>query len=100
LPEIAYVAIAVAIALVVLLAIFYLRAYLRNRALGSPGLASRVRLDCPKCRQTFDYDFVPGASLTAVRLGTSRYMACPLCHKWSVFDLTTNRIPSTEPGRP
>ena len=93
--EIAYVAIGIAIVIVVLLVAYYLRTYQRNRTLGSPGLVSRVRLVCPKCRQTFDYDFVPGAALTAIRLGTSRYMACPLCHKWSTFDMTANRIPAT-----
>ena len=91
----AYAGIAVAIAVVVLLVLFYLRTYLRNRALGSPGLVSRVRLVCPKCRQTFDYDFVPGAALKAVRLGTSRYMACPWCRKWSTFDMTAHRVPAT-----
>jgi len=95
--EIAYIALAVAGALLVVLVLFYLRAYRRNRALGTPGLVSRARLVCPKCGGTFDYDFVPGASFTAVRLGTSRYMPCPLCHRWSTFDVSSNRLPATPP---
>lgn len=90
-----YISIGVAVVLVALLIFFYLRVFRRNRALGSPGIVSRARLVCPKCQQTFDYDFVPGAAVTAIRLGTSRYMACPLCHRWSTFNLSTTRIPAT-----
>ncbi len=53
----------------------------------------RAHLTCKKCHQAFDYDFVPGASVTAVRLGGSRYMACPLCRRWSVFDIRSNIVP-------
>jgi hypothetical protein len=45
-------------------------------------------LTCPKCGGAFDYAFIPGASLTAVRLWDRRYMACPICHRWSVFRMT------------
>jgi uncharacterized C2H2 Zn-finger protein len=45
------------------------------------------RLRCPHCQQVFDYAFVPGASVTAVRLGTSRYMRCPLCDRFALFSL-------------
>ncbi|MGA7476475.1 MAG: hypothetical protein WBW47_04570 [Thermoplasmata archaeon] len=45
------------------------------------------RLLCPHCHGEFDYEFVPGGSLTAVRLGTSRYMRCPLCHRFGMFRL-------------
>ncbi len=46
------------------------------------------RLRCPHCQGEFDYDFVPGMSVTALRLGTSRYMRCPLCRRWGRFPLT------------
>jgi hypothetical protein len=48
-------------------------------------LSETVRLTCPKCGGSFDYEFIPGASFSAIRLGTSRYMRCPLCHKFAVF---------------
>ena len=51
------------------------------------------RLACPHCHGEFDYALVPGASVTAIRLGTSRYMRCPLCHRFAVFPL---RRSSTE----
>ena len=55
-----------------------------NRRAGAHGLVRRVRLTCPECHRAFDYALVPGASLSAVRLGRSRFLACPLCHRWSV----------------
>jgi hypothetical protein len=49
---------------------------------------SRVRhLVCPKCGASFDYEYVPGASATAIRLGTKRYMRCPVCHRFSMFPM-------------
>jgi hypothetical protein len=91
------VGIAVPVVLVVFLASYYLWVYRRNRSLGTPGITSRSRLTCPNCRKTFDFDYIPGASFTAVRLGKQRYMACPLCHKWGLFDLSENRLPVTVP---
>jgi hypothetical protein len=89
----AYVGLLVGGAVVVLLVAFYVWVYLRNRAARSPGIVTRSRLTCPKCRRTFDYDYIPGASFSTVRLGTSRYMRCPLCRRWSRFELAANRVP-------
>jgi len=59
------------------------------------------RLRCPHCHREFDYDLIPGASLTALRLGTSRYMRCPLCQKFGLFDLgRSNEPPSQSRGAP
>ena len=77
-----------AIAIVVgALIVMYLLARVRSRATGARGFVQHSRLTCPKCRQIFDYTWVPGAALTAVRLGRARYMACPLCRRWSMFDV-------------
>jgi uncharacterized protein YbaR (Trm112 family) len=53
----------------------------------------RAHLVCPKCHGAFDYDFVPGASVTAIRLAGRHYMACPLCRKWSLFPVRANLVP-------
>ena len=53
-------------------------------------------LTCPHCHREFDYDLIPGASVTAVRLGTSRYMRCPLCQRFARFDLS--RLPGEASG--
>jgi hypothetical protein len=45
-------------------------------------------MKCPKCGGEFDYEYYPGASWTAVRLWNRRYMACPLCHRWSLFPVS------------
>jgi formate dehydrogenase maturation protein FdhE len=65
-------------------------------------IVRRSRLVCPKCGGTFDYDWVPGASLTSFRLMGKRYMACPLCHRWSTFDVQGSEIPTgtEDPGQP
>ena len=60
-------------------------------------LARTRRLLCPKCGGTFDYEFVPGVSFTAIRLGTSRYMRCPICQKFSMFKMT-GFDPAAVPG--
>lgn len=61
-------------------------------------------LTCPKCGGEFEYEFVPGGSLTAIRLGTSRYMRCPICRRFSVFSLkappTTDPAPVAEAAPP
>ena len=75
------------VVIVVLGAFLYWIASRRNARTGAQGFVQRSRLTCPKCHRTFDYEWVPGAALTAVRLGRERYMACPLCHHWSRFDV-------------
>ncbi len=87
-----WASLAVAGVLIVLLVVFYVWVYLRNKSMGRAGMVSRSRLHCPKCGETFDYDYIPGASVTALRLGTGRYMACPLCHKWSTFELHATQV--------
>ena len=52
-------------------------------------------LTCPKCQKTFDHDWVPAMSFSALRLGRSRYMQCPLCHEWSTFNIWDTRKPAS-----
>ncbi|MGA8542855.1 MAG: hypothetical protein WB947_04860 [Thermoplasmata archaeon] len=57
-------------------------------------------MQCSKCGGTFDYEYVPGASLTALRLGNARYMRCPICQKFSKFPMTgpePSNLPSGAP---
>jgi formate dehydrogenase maturation protein FdhE len=83
---------------VVVVAAYLAWARRSNRRAGAEGFVREVRLACPKCHGAFDYAFVPGASATSLRLGTGRYMACPLCRRWSVFRLAG--APLTEPSPP
>ena len=61
-----------------------------NRRAGASGLVRTSRLTCPKCSGSFEYSFVPGASMSSLRLGRNRFMVCPLCHRWSVIRLMGN----------
>jgi hypothetical protein len=73
-------------------------------------LTTTRRLLCPKCGGSFDYEYVPGVSFTAIRLGNYRYMRCPICQKFSKFNmagpeapLSPSVVPSAEgtpPNRP
>ena len=83
--------------IVVLVVVFWAIARALNRKSGNTGFVQRSRLTCPKCGRAFDYEWVPGAALTAVRLGSSRYMACPLCHKWSTFNIYDTVVPAAAP---
>jgi len=56
------------------------------------GLHNTSRLTCPKCGKQFDYEWVPGGSFSAVRLGSKRYLRCPKCHEWSTFEIWKTRI--------
>ncbi|MFY9716992.1 MAG: hypothetical protein WAK40_03540 [Thermoplasmata archaeon] len=55
-------------------------------------------LDCPSCHRSFNYEYIPGASVSAVRLGGRRYMRCPLCGKFAFFDLRSPRNAGTPPS--
>ncbi|MGI0156755.1 MAG: hypothetical protein ACREDE_11580 [Thermoplasmata archaeon] len=96
----AYVGFGIALVVAIVVLVFYLREWQRNRVLGTPGIRSRSRLTCPHCNQTFEYDYIPGVSFTAVRLGFGRYMACPHCGRWSTFNLASTRIPAGPPQAP
>ncbi|MEM0129768.1 MAG: hypothetical protein QXG65_06400 [Thermoplasmata archaeon] len=93
------VAVTVVVVVIVVLVIWGISSRL-NRRTGNRGVAQLSRLTCPHCGKTFDYEWIPGASLTAVRLGSSRYMACPLCHKWSTFNVVDTLVPrDPDPAR-
>jgi hypothetical protein len=48
-------------------------------------------LTCPRCGRTFEYKWVPLVSFSAIRLATDRYMQCPLCKEWAMFNIWDTR---------
>jgi uncharacterized C2H2 Zn-finger protein len=52
----------------------------------------KSKLKCPKCGYEFEYEWIPGASVTSIKLGKKRYMRCPKCHKFSLFNVSDTRI--------
>ncbi len=47
-----------------------------------------TKVTCPKCKQSFEYEFIPGGSFISVRFGRFRYMKCRMCGRWALFDIT------------
>ena len=56
------------------------------------GIGCVSHLKCEKCGTEFDYAWIPGISFTSVRLGPSRWFRCPVCRKFSVFDIWDTRV--------
>ncbi|MDG7010014.1 MAG: hypothetical protein JRN16_03105 [Nitrososphaerota archaeon] len=60
-----------------------------------PKAVQTSHLKCKKCGVEFDYRWVLGGSLTAIRLWNSRYFRCPSCKKSSIFNVSDTRVDST-----
>jgi DNA-directed RNA polymerase subunit RPC12/RpoP len=56
-----------------------------------------AHLKCARCGSPFDYEYVPGASFTGLRLAGRRYMRCPACHQFTIFDLREGEPAGTAP---
>ena len=56
------------------------------------GIVHLSHLRCPVCGREFDYAWIPGVSLTAIRLFRLRYFACPNCGKVSAFDIWNTQV--------
>ncbi|MHB8352402.1 MAG: hypothetical protein ACYDFT_06945 [Thermoplasmata archaeon] len=88
-------------AIVVLIVVLFVMMRRLNQKTGPTGLVRHSRLTCPKCGRTFDFEWMPFGSVSAFRLGNGkRYMACPICTKWSTFDLLDAPLSDTAPKGP
>jgi len=56
------------------------------------GIVQLSHVKCNKCGTEFDYAWIPGVTFTSIRLVTLRYFACPVCRKWSVFNIWNTRV--------
>lgn len=83
----------VAVFIIIVLIVWFV--WRRGRAGGAGGIVQLSHLKCGKCGGVFDYAWIPGMSITALRLFGSRLFACPVCRKWSVFDIWNTRV---DPG--
>jgi len=93
-----WIGVGVVVGVVLFLVVFYIHILRRGRRIGTRGVFQRSRLTCSKCGTTFDFDWFPGGSFTAVRLGKVRYMSCPVCHRWSTFNIYDTMIARTPPS--
>lgn len=45
-------------------------------------------MECPHCHYRFNYEFIPGASFAAIRLGPVRIFKCPNCKELHNFRIS------------
>ena len=45
-------------------------------------------VECPHCHYRFNYEFIPGASFTSIRLGPVRIFKCPHCKELHNFRIS------------
>lgn len=45
-------------------------------------------VECPHCHYRFNYEFIPGASFTSIRLGPVRILKCPHCKELHNFKIS------------
>jgi C4-type Zn-finger protein len=50
------------------------------------------RLTCPNCRKTFNFHWIPGATITSIINRNYRTLKCPYCHRKSTFDIAATRV--------
>jgi hypothetical protein len=56
------------------------------------------RLICPNCRKSFNFHWVPGATITSLVYRNRRNLKCPYCHLKSSYDIMSTRV--TTPKSP
>lgn len=49
------------------------------------------RLTCPRCRKSFNFHWIPGATLTSLIRRNYRDLKCPYCHIKSTYDIMATR---------
>jgi pyruvate-formate lyase-activating enzyme len=50
------------------------------------------RLICPNCKKTFNFHWVPGATITSIVYRGKRNLKCPYCHIKNNYDIMTTRV--------
>jgi hypothetical protein len=50
------------------------------------------KLTCPNCRKSFNFHWVPGATLTSLINRSTRQLKCPYCHIKSTYDIGSTRV--------
>ena len=50
------------------------------------------RLTCPNCRKSFNFHWVPGATITSLVYRGRRPLKCPYCHVKSTYDIMSTRV--------
>jgi hypothetical protein len=57
------------------------------------------KLICPHCRKTFNFHWIPGATITSLIQRNYRTLKCPYCHIKSTFDIGATRVRTAKPAK-
>jgi DNA-directed RNA polymerase subunit RPC12/RpoP len=57
------------------------------------------RLTCPNCKKTFNFHWIPGATIASLIQRNYRTLKCPYCHRKSVFDVAATRVRTARPSK-
>jgi hypothetical protein len=57
------------------------------------------RLTCPNCRKSFNFHWIPGATITSLFRRNYRDLKCPYCHKKSTYDIASTRVSTPKPKK-
>ncbi len=55
------------------------------------------RLTCPNCKKTFNFHWIPGATITSIIRRNYRELKCPYCHRKATYDIAATRVRSARP---
>ncbi|MCL2477008.1 hypothetical protein [Candidatus Bathycorpusculum sp.] len=58
------------------------------------------KLICPCCRKTFNFHWIPGATIASLVQRNYRVLRCPYCHKKSTFDVAATRVRTARSTKP
>ncbi|MDR1993943.1 MAG: hypothetical protein LBQ98_10725 [Nitrososphaerota archaeon] len=57
------------------------------------------KLLCPSCRKSFNFHWIPGASIASLVQRNYRVLKCPYCHKKATFDIAATRVRTAKPAK-
>ncbi|MGE5555276.1 MAG: hypothetical protein ACM3UY_03285 [Methanocella sp.] len=50
------------------------------------------KLTCPRCHKSFNFHWVPGATITSLIRRNYRVLKCPYCHTKATYDIGATRV--------
>ncbi|MDR0372928.1 MAG: hypothetical protein LBI79_05155 [Nitrososphaerota archaeon] len=57
------------------------------------------KLMCPSCHKSFNFHWIPGATIASLIQRNYRVLKCPYCHKKSTFDVAATRVRTARPPK-
>ncbi|MCW4028559.1 MAG: hypothetical protein NWE92_02785 [Candidatus Bathyarchaeota archaeon] len=57
------------------------------------------RLTCPNCKKTFNFHWIPGATITSIMNRNHRKLKCPYCHIQNNYEIAATRVRTAKPTK-